>query len=188
MVPLSSLLSGVFVLTGLWHLAAGIGCTPARRRWRQWVDSTLHVLMSCAMLAMLWPGAWPGPVPVEAQVAVFGAGAGWFLLAPDARTSRWYDAAAMAAMTWMLLVMGPADADRHAHHLHGTGSAGGDGPGWQAAVTLAFAGVLVVGVVHSLGDWIGERAAGRSTRPRSARGLVAALMGAGMALSLLPLV
>lgn len=117
MVHLSALspLIGLFMVTGAWHLREGVHRAGPRgvateTMVRRLVDSFFHVLMSAAMLAMLWPGlsGVGGPALAAVQTGVFGGGVMWFLMTTDAVRPRWLDAASMAAMVWMLIVMGHA--------------------------------------------------------------------------------
>jgi hypothetical protein len=99
------------------------------------VGRTLHALMTAAMALMLLPG---GHWPLLPQFLLFALGAWWFVLQAVARRTRHgdplpgtgrakplYDAAAMAAMAFMLAlggfrdatlpgVLGPAPAAHHA--------------------------------------------------------------------------
>lgn len=81
------------------------------------VGQTLHALMTAAMALMLLPG---GQWPVLPQFLLFALGAWWFVLQAVSRRSRrgdrlpgtaraksLYDAAAMAAMAFMLALGGP---------------------------------------------------------------------------------
>ena len=90
--------------------SAGQGLTGARPAGR--IGSVLHAVMTAAMAFMLVPG---GRWPVLPQLLLFAVGAWWFVLQavrlrPHSR-GRWpvfgrakplYDAAAMAAMAFML--------------------------------------------------------------------------------------
>ena len=90
------------------------GLAAARPAGR--VDSALHALMTAAMALMLIPG---GQWPVLPQVLLFALGAWWFILQavrrrtgsrdawpPTGQGKPLYDAAAMAAMAFMLAVKG----------------------------------------------------------------------------------
>jgi Domain of unknown function (DUF5134) len=108
------LLTQLFFALGVYYLAMAARAVrgSAGGRLRGAADSGLHVLMSGAMISMLWP--WGVKVPVIAPVTVFTAAAGWFAGHALFGSSRpqglsgggnWFQAAMMAVMVWMAVIM-----------------------------------------------------------------------------------
>jgi Domain of unknown function (DUF5134) len=123
--------------------------------WRRRLSNVLHLLMSVAMLAMVWTGVWmplASVIGLPAIVAVFALATGWFLWrAVEARGSGRTGlahaaghAVMFAAMTWHLSAM----AIKRGAMSGMAGQAGG------AAVTLAVVGVpfMVYLLVAGLND------------------------------------
>lgn len=138
------------------------------------VSSLLHVAMCAAMLAMAWP--WGTRVPAPPQVAVFAAGALWFV-ASAARTRRTSRALAdahhalmAAVMVWMLAA--PASAHDRAGHRAMPGMGGTDGPPPGAVMFAAYFTVATL-------VWLAEAGAATGTG-RSARHLATAAAHATM--------
>jgi Domain of unknown function (DUF5134) len=108
------LLSALFVALGTWYLADAAWALSRSRAGRSGRAATavLHVLMSAAIISMLW--AWGAAIPVIAQVTVFTAAAAWFaghaLFGPAGQPGvgcygNWYHAGMMAVMVWMAVAM-----------------------------------------------------------------------------------
>ncbi|MEU3271223.1 DUF5134 domain-containing protein [Saccharomonospora sp. NPDC006951] len=139
---LSWLLSLLFAATAAWCVRVLLlpsTRVPAR------IDTGWHLLMSVAMIAMIWP--WGMAVPAAAQAVVFTVAAGWFLgrmfLAAGhsgehhaPRAACTHHAVMMAGMAWMAASM-PALMSNSGHdsggggHHHAMG--GGGTPMAQAA-------------------------------------------------------
>lgn len=120
------------------------------------VAGLLHAMMSAGMVAMCWP--WSTAVPEAPQLALFGAGAVWFVgvlaLQLTRRVPRaalgdhgpWHQAAhaiMMLAMVWMSVAAGAGAlaARDHAHHYSSL-------PVWATLVGVAITAALIVsGVV-----------------------------------------
>lgn len=113
-----------------------------------------HLLMSLAMIAMVW--AWGGSAARWLLVAVFGllaavfsaraAGSGGAVVPTD-RTTRimfGYHALAMAAMTWMVAAMPLLG---HDHFLDSGGSGHDHGGSGKAQVAFAPVGEVQLGIV-----------------------------------------
>jgi hypothetical protein len=105
-------LTALFGMTALFHtgrIVVSRGSHPV-----DFAADGLHVLMSVAMVAMVWP--WGMRVPAIGYGAVFTAAAAWFGAVAMYRLGpahaghggvlgAWYHAAMMASMVWMALVM-----------------------------------------------------------------------------------
>lgn len=105
-------LAGLLVAATLYSAWRGMAAAQPTGR----VDSGLHALMTAAMAIMLVPG---GQWPVLPQVLLFSLGAWWFVVQavrrptpgrdgspPSGPAKPLYDAAAMAAMAFMLAATG----------------------------------------------------------------------------------
>ncbi|MFP5022763.1 DUF5134 domain-containing protein [Pseudonocardia phyllosphaerae] len=177
-LSLSLLLTVLFVGTGLyalarWSAVVAARLTPARR-----LSELSHLLMSAAMVLMVW--SWPGTAGLSVQLVLFGGFAlGFAVDAVRRYRHRLHGCAGgsahalmTAAMVWMLAAMPlimpmPAASSGasggHAGHAGHEGMAGmpgaehvhGGPAGWAVAVTLA----LVVGLVVATAFWA-VRAAG----------------------------
>ncbi len=159
------ILTALFAVIGGWHLAtaAAVLRTRGRSGWRPVVDALLHASMSAAMLAMLWP--WQDRLPVALEAGIFTLAAGWFVVTRgSAGLAGWYDAAAMAAMVWMLVSM-PAemvmDTEMSAamsHHAGASMMSHAD-PARPASVwvSLALAGLFALGAGWQLSRVVAGR-------------------------------
>lgn len=143
------------VVFALLSLFAAWRAVVDRRRVLPFVGHVLHLVMAVAMVAMAWP--WWSAVPVAPQVVVFGSAALWFTgvgvaqvngrlprqtLGGHAPWHQFAHAVMMAAMVWMLVVMGAMPTPAGAGHAHGT-------MGTAAVLTgvAATAGLVVATVV-----------------------------------------
>lgn len=103
-----------------------------------------HLLMSIAMIAMAWPSGMG--LPAEPQIVVFGLAAVWLIVqallagqswmdgahgSHDSRGGLWYHAFMMAAMVFMVAIMGRAGV-------------------WIAPTALAVAAVFALSAVRWL--------------------------------------
>jgi hypothetical protein len=168
------------------------------------VSNLLHLVMSGAMTAMPWPWA----VPALPQVAVFSAGAFWYVgaalfrPAPDVRLGSghgahgrlaglWYHAGMMLAMVWTAVAMIPASvADDGGGmagmlRLHDAAGLGltGDAP-WALALSIAL-GAGFAGAAVWLAGLLIQEAAGPARRLEVADLAASAVMAAGMSYALL---
>lgn len=190
------LLTALFAATGLNALAN----TVSTRSLVPAVGNGFHVLMSLAMIFMVWP---PGTMlPAPPQVAIFSLGALWFLalILRGART----DASGgpgpgnaahhpgylvshivmMLTMVWMAITMAsmPSSSGQEHQHMHMSMPAG-VGITWAVitAVLLAFGAVMVVDFLFNLYQ--------RGFRSRRTRNISSdALMNLGMAATCLPMI
>lgn len=173
-----------FAALSCWHLwrCGRTWQVAGRGAARDVVDGGCHAAMSIAMVAMLLLGDGGGDEARIAQVVGFGLAAGWFLLGARATPGRWHDAVAMAAMVWMLVVM---DGGAHGHR------AGAFAVSPAGQVTFVLVGLLGFGAVRHLIDGAdlalhADRRVDDERRPRDP--LLSAVMSAGMALALAPMV
>ncbi|MEV0962366.1 MULTISPECIES: DUF5134 domain-containing protein [unclassified Streptomyces] len=136
------ILTAVFavpVMYGTWRACAPGSAVGDR------VDQVFHVVAGALMIAMVWP--WGTELPAGPQVAVLVAGAVWFLGSAPLRAATGARATAsaaalphvvmMAAMTWMVAVMGTA-ASGHGGGVHAP--AGAHVPGASGATLMRLAG------------------------------------------------
>jgi hypothetical protein len=183
------ILTVLFAVTGaysLWRWGDAVSTRASRADAEAVVDLN-HVLMSAAMVIMVW---WPsGTVGVLIQIAAFGVFAVIMVLHPTAgdRRHRWSSAAHVimnAAMIWMLAVMPllmphAAGGQHHSggHHSDSAGSAATSAtaiPVWAEVISW-----LAVGLVVSTAVWWTVRAI--RTSSERAHFCCQAAMGAGMA-------
>lgn len=174
-VALSWTLTIVFTITGGYYL-----CTLLRRGRRTpaaTTDDGLHVMMSVAMIAMVWPIGLT--VPVMVYVTMFTAAALWFAAralftgspgtigAGDpatvsahhgSRPIAWYHAAMMASMVFMAICMNGAMSTMAATaSATGSGSTMADMSGTATAITTtATAGDRLVSRDPTSWVWIGS--------------------------------
>jgi len=150
-----SLMFAVPVVYGMWKVVAP-GAGVAER-----VDHVLHAVMGVLMIAMAWPRGMD--LPVLPQVALFAAGALWFLAAAPFRApgvSRGravYTAlphvVMMSAMAWMVSAMGSSGKMSGAagsggmHDMAGMDMAGGSG---LASMSLTGAGPVATAVLLAI--------------------------------------
>ncbi|ASR35798.1 hypothetical protein BAY61_13180 [Prauserella marina] len=150
---LSWILSFLFAGTAAWCVRVLV--LPSIRIPDR-IDAGWHLLMSAAMIAMIWP--WGMSVPAAAQAVVFTIAVGWFLgrMILDAghphsgghapRAAGAHHAVMMAGMAWMAASM-PAlmstsgDDSGGGHHHH---AMGGGTPMAQAQDTVATPVALTV--------------------------------------------
>jgi hypothetical protein len=176
------ILSALFALVGAWHfvLAARACADPGRRTRSDLATPLLHAVMSAAMLAMLWP--WQSALPAGLEAGFFAAAAGWFLVVERGARQRWYDAASMAAMVWMLVAPGmpgmPGMPQMPGTHEMAMPAP----PSWSTEVTLMLACVAGACALWQLTRCLDPRADG----PRGPA-LLRVLMAGGLALSLAPM-
>src|SRR5882757_8455617 len=182
-VPLSVLLTVIFAVTGAYSLLrwASLRADVAGHHGDR-VAELSHLVMSVAMIAMVW--AYGGPIGNAAQIVLFTVLAGYFLtrLPVGRRGARLTGCPApgfhllmCASMVWMVaampLLMRGMPADSTGGHVHdlpmgGGGSAGQDGqppaptPTWAVVVTVALSVALLV----AAGYWL-RRAVGDPARP-----------------------
>lgn len=174
-------LTAGYSLLRLWRDRGAIGCA----------DAVLHLLMSVAMVVMVWP--WGMGVLLVPQVALFGAAtlwycAVWLAVVRDGRLVRrlgghpaWHQlahAAMMAAMVWMLVTMAPTDAA--VAHDGGHGSHGGLDV-WLALLGVAFLVALAaIAAAQAADGWRCLRDKGSFLLAHAVDDLAGALMGVGM--------
>lgn len=204
-VPLSVLLTVVFAATGGYSLLrwaslrAGVAGHHGDR-----VAELSHLVMSAAMIAMVW--AYGGPIGNAAQIVLFTVLAGYFLTRlPVGRPTRpggcpapGFHLLMCGSMVWMVAAMplltGGLAMDSAGGHMHdmpmgGADAAGQDGqpppatPAWAVVVTV----VLSVALLAAAGYWL-RRAMGTPARPEVPVGAevpvgeeVRALVGSGAA-------
>lgn len=135
------------VLYGLWRLVLPTTGPTGR------VGHVLHAAMGVLMIAMTWP--WGMDLAVAPQVALFTAGALWFvaasLLWPGERSrtgavkAAWPHVLMMGAMAWMVAAMGTSGA--MAGHGGGTGHDGHEG---HAAAGASLASMSLTGTGPSV--------------------------------------
>jgi hypothetical protein len=194
-----TLLFAVSAVHGVWR-AVLPGTTAAAR-----VDHALHAAMGVLMAVMAWP--WGMDLPTGPQVALFSAGALWFLVTapfrrPDGGTRRGALLTAgphvlmMAAMAWMVAAMSSSGA--MAGGSGGGGMEGMDMGDMSGLATMSLSGTgprLVAGVFAAALAWTGlawlarafDRA--RALRPAAGPGVTVAAVtapddGAAVALGL----
>jgi hypothetical protein len=198
-------LSLVFAVTAGYYVYR-----PAARRvggWKAALDDALHVLMSVAMVAMVWP--WGMAVPVMLYIVTFTAAMLWFVaralfttstLNPighhDSCGQAWYHAAMMAAMIWMGLAMSVAMTGVPSGKAT-TGAAAAQMPGMDMGAGPASAGapsppplwIYVPSVALAIGFGVAAVwfvvAQLRDRRVSALSGAASGLMAAGMAFALL---
>ena len=198
-VPLSVPLTVIFAATGGYSLLrwaslrAGVAGHHGDR-----VAELSHLVMSAAMIAMVWE--YGGPTGNAAQIVLFTVLAGYFLTRlPVGRRTRpggcpapGFHLLMCSSMVWMLaampLLIGGLATDSAGGHMHdmpmgGADAAGQDGqppsatPAWAVVVTVA----LSVALLAAAGYWL-RRAVGTPARPEVAVGAeVPALVGTGAA-------
>src|SRR4051794_11649310 len=119
-LPLRWILTGLFLLSG-----AGFAISINRRSWTSVLSHGLHVVMSVAMAAMVWPQDLR--LPATLPELFFLAAALWFVMTAVVtarmvaqRLVRAYNALTMLAMAWMYAVSGPLFPDKvnAGHHHH----------------------------------------------------------------------
>ncbi|HTF49646.1 MAG TPA: DUF5134 domain-containing protein [Pseudonocardia sp.] len=182
-VPLSVLLTVIFAATGGYSLLrwaslrAGVAGHHGDR-----VAELSHLVMSVAMIAMVW--AYGGPAGNVAQIVLFTVLAGYFLarLPVGRRGARLGGCPApgfhllmCASMVWMVAAMpllmggmptGSAGGHMHGMPMGGADSAGQDGqppaptPAWAVVVTVA----VSVALLAAAGYWL-RRAVRTPARP-----------------------
>lgn len=166
-LQLSVLLTVACLATGSWHLGrcirasdgGGVSALTCR------ISDFAHVIMSAAMLAMVWP--WGMKLPAWPQLAVFALATVWFLAhAVSALRSQAepfvqsappvHHALTMAAMVWMITTMpstmavSGSSSSSGGHH-HSTASATADSTPVFAHVPSAVIAVNVaIGVFFIL--------------------------------------
>ncbi|MEE6138769.1 DUF5134 domain-containing protein [Mycobacterium sp. 050128] len=99
--------------------------TTGRRSWIQVAGVVLQLIMSIAMLVMVWP--WGATLPTAGPLVFFLLAGFWFLAVgvsdADHRVVNGYHALKMFAMSWMYAVMnggwlaGQAGAAQGTHHM-----------------------------------------------------------------------
>lgn len=156
----------VFTVLALVH---AVWLASDRGRWAATVGNALHLLMSVAMVAMVW--TTPGPVLALAQIVAFGAATGWFTVLAGLRatgkvrlrTVGGHDTMHLvghgvmaAAMVWMAAVMavpGPGAAG----HQHANAPVAAVLVGVTLTAALIATGVLLfvdlVDCVRIRGTW-----------------------------------
>jgi hypothetical protein len=185
----SVILTVLFAVTGgysLWRWGDAVSTRDSRTAAEAVVDLN-HVLMSAAMVIMVW---WPsGPVGGLVQIAAFGMFAVIMMLhlTTGDRRHRWSSAAHVimnAAMIWMLAVMPllmphAADGQHHGRAQHSD-------PAGPVTASAAAVGVwaeviswLAVGLMMATAVWWTIRAI--RTSAERAHFCCHAAMGAGMA-------
>ncbi|MEV4916762.1 DUF5134 domain-containing protein [Streptomyces tirandamycinicus] len=145
------ILTAVFavpVTYGMWRACAR-GTAAGDR-----VDQVFHVVAGALMIAMVWP--WGTELPTGPQFIVLVAGAAWFLGSAPLRAATGARVAAssaalphvvmMAAMTWMVAVMGAA-ASGHAGGTHAHAGAHVPGVSGATLMRLADAGPRLTAVL-----------------------------------------
>ncbi|MEE3062901.1 MAG: DUF5134 domain-containing protein [Actinomycetota bacterium] len=117
-----------WIATVLFVLSAVV-CVHAiatgRRSWTQVAGVALQLIMSIAMLVMVWP--WGATLPTAGPLVFFLLAGFWFLAVgfsdADHRVINGYHALKMFAMSWMYAVMnggwlaGQAGTAQGAHHM-----------------------------------------------------------------------
>jgi hypothetical protein len=185
----SVILTVLFAVTGgysLWRWGDAVSTRGSRTDAEAVVDLN-HVLMSAAMVIMVW---WPsGTVGVLIQIAAFGVFAVIMMLHLTAgdRRHRWSSAAHVimnTAMIWMLAVM-PLLMPHTAGGQHRSGAHHSDsaGPVTTSAAAIPLWAELIswlaVGLLVATAVWWTIRAIRTSTE--RAHFCCHAAMGAGMA-------
>lgn len=101
------LLTLVFAGTGVFHLVRALRPGPGSR-----FSEALHLVMSGAMIVMIWP--WGMVVPIAGWVSIFTLCAGWFatraVRTGGSRAVPVFFASSMAMMVWMGAAMSPMAA------------------------------------------------------------------------------
>ncbi|MEU8792792.1 DUF5134 domain-containing protein [Streptomyces sp. NPDC048643] len=143
-----------------WTLTLVFALTTAHGFWRavmprtgraDRVDHALHTAMGLAMIAMVWP--WGMDLAAGPQVAVFGAGALWFVCAAPFRSrdgarlkgmpGALAQAVLMGAMAWMVTLMdsgGMGDGAGGGGAMQGMPGMDMSGSAGAATMTLTDAG------------------------------------------------
>ncbi|MBO0876759.1 MAG: DUF5134 domain-containing protein [Pseudonocardia sp.] len=155
-VPLSALLTAVFVATGCLALARWAALWAGLSPHGDQVAELSHLTMSLAMVAMLW--AYGGPAGSVVQIVAFTGFAGYFvdrLVRRRAFAGRHtcpaveYHLMMSMTMIWMVAGMPVLMAGTR-----------GAARGWAMALTVASVGALLTAAVF----WAARAVRGRSAR------------------------
>lgn len=208
------LLTILFFVTAVYAAAWILRANGIRDR----IGYAIHLVMSAAMLIMVWP--WGMNFALIPQAVVFSAATVWFLvqfLLPgtprhdretadghhDARRSLLYHAAMMAAMVFMAVGMSTMRAGDGAGgsmnmgsmpgmDMSGSAGSGAAFPVWVAVLSLVCAIGFGIAALYFVGSLLAAAtSAERSSRParlRSANAGWNLLMAAGMAALFAPMI